>query len=319
MLFVASLILLSGTSRAQDAQDQEDEQDVVEEFITTRGVSFAQPGAKPTPPRNTSGARKGGSSPRPAAKKSRIPPTEETAKKRPPADKGATGESGGANDGASSATGATAAVKASAQSGTMKPIGLGFTLFMRQGENLVVAEPSREFRAGDRLRIALETNTDGYLYIFHTENGQKPQMIFPNPQIDGGANSIAAHSRDFVPADLSAWFQFDDVPATERLYLVVARNPLAGVPTGADLVAFCGDQRDDCYWTPTPSHWERIRSGVGRFVEGRNPQLAKLTPPPGAMTRGIKVKKDEPAPAIVRVNDSADADVFITTIDLIHK
>src|SRR3982750_2771356 len=52
------------------------------------------------------------------------------------------------------------------------PIGLGYSFFMRdQGGQAVRVDPAREFHAGDRIRLSLETNVDGYLYVFHTENG----------------------------------------------------------------------------------------------------------------------------------------------------
>src|SRR5574341_908006 len=57
-------------------------------------------------------------------------------------------------------------------------IGLGYTLFMREpsGRSIRV-EPTREFRTGDRIRLALEPSVDGYLYIFDSEDGGSPKMI----------------------------------------------------------------------------------------------------------------------------------------------
>jgi hypothetical protein len=330
-----------GRARAQDGQD---DRQVIDDFVTTRGITFESPGAKrPAPQTSQRPAQQSASrpaqpasqsAPRPAGKSGSTTTAKNTAgapkkgggsaAKNQTAAKGqghGSGTGHGTGSGAGDA-GSASVVNASASGSSKKPIGLGFTLFIKQGDNLVAADPSREFRQGDRLRIALETNTDGYLYIFHTESGRNPQMIFPNPAVDAGRNFVGAHARDFYPTDLSAWFEFDEVPATERLYFVVARQPLAGVPTGRDLIGACGGADADCLWKPTPAQWERIMAGAQgrRTLEGRNAQLARLqAPPPGSMTRGIKVKRDEPAPALVRVNDSADADLFVTTIDLIHK
>src|SRR5687768_9888221 len=50
-------------------------------------------------------------------------------------------------------------------------IGLGLTLFMRDSNGLAVrTDPDHVFQKGDRVRVLLETNTDGYLYIFNTTN-----------------------------------------------------------------------------------------------------------------------------------------------------
>ena len=45
-------------------------------------------------------------------------------------------------------------------------IGMGLTLFMRDSNGLAVrTDPQHVFQKGDRVRVLLETNTDGYLYI----------------------------------------------------------------------------------------------------------------------------------------------------------
>jgi hypothetical protein len=324
---VSAMLAPSGAQPSQ----QQDDQKIVDDFVTTRGVSFDEPG-KPKPKPSTQGpsSRKsssakstGGSV---AGKKSPNAPSGDVAstkKTQPSSSKKGTSGSQEFNAQAAGPGASAGTLKASATDGQPNAIGLGYTLFIKQGENLLSADLGREFREGDKIRVALETNTNGYLYIFHTENGLKPQMLFPHAQIDGGANSIAAHARDFVPADIKTWFEFDNVPATERLYIVVSRQPLAGVPSGEALVEFCGGPREGCYWMPSPAQWNAIKSDTsgGRVLEAKNTQLASLKIPVASdsLSRGIKVKKEEPKPAVVRINDSPDADVLITTIDLVHK
>src|SRR5262249_7336415 len=47
-------------------------------------------------------------------------------------------------------------------------IALGYTIFMRDVNGRAVrVDPSREFHNGDRIRISLEPNIDGYVYVFH--------------------------------------------------------------------------------------------------------------------------------------------------------
>lgn len=302
---------------------RQDDQRVVDDFITTRGVTFEEPKTKPKkPPRRPPAKRVGARRQSEAAKS-----VGETASKATRTDAAA---NDGARDDASAVEGgrdeerAKVAVNASGvKGGALRPIGLGFTLFKRLGDDLVAIDPRSEFRAGDRLRIALETSADGYLYIFHAENGRNPQMIFPNPLIDDGENQIAAHTRDFVPADMETWFEFDAAAATETLYIVVSREPLAGVPAGDDLLRFCAGARHDCYWKPSIALFEKLKDASRdvRVNEGRNSQLAKLQSPSavGGLTRGLKVKREEPAPSVVRVNGSAEASMLVTAIDLIHK
>src|SRR5687768_5292497 len=86
------------------------------------------------------------------------------------------------NTNANSAANASAATNASTTTptATNRPssrkaqpaIGLGYTVFMREPSGRAIrVEPTREFRTGDRIRLAFEPNVDGYLYIFDSENG----------------------------------------------------------------------------------------------------------------------------------------------------
>ena len=71
--------------------------------------------------------------------------------------------------------------------GPAQAIGLGYTLFMRDSNGRSVrVEPGHEFHSGDRVRISLEPNVDGYLYVFHTEGDGQPEMIYPDARLDAG-------------------------------------------------------------------------------------------------------------------------------------
>ena len=93
-------------------------------------------------------------------------------------------------------------------------IGLGYTLFMRSPSGRSVrVEPGHEFHNGDRVRISLEPNIDGYLYVFHTEGDGPPEMIYPDARLDAGDNAIDAHVPMEVPSSEEAdeslrWFVF---------------------------------------------------------------------------------------------------------------
>ena len=54
------------------------------------------------------------------------------------------------------------------------------TLFTRDSNGLAIrVDPDHVFRKGDRVRVLLETNTDGYLYIFNQTNDGPVVMIYP--------------------------------------------------------------------------------------------------------------------------------------------
>ena len=152
-------------------------------------------------------------------------------------------------------------------------IGLGYTLFMRDANGRSVrVEPGHEFHSGDRVRISLEPNVDGYLYVFHTEGNGDPEMIYPDTRLDAGENWIEAHVPMEVPSseqsdDRFHWFVFDNNPAIERLYVVVTREPLPGVPTGDDLVKFCAANKDKCPWRPLAEVWARLQEATKAEVK----------------------------------------------------
>lgn len=203
-------------------------------------------------------------------------------------------------------------------------IGLGYSLYMRDaGGGPVRVDPRREFSAGEAIRIALETNTDGYLYVFHTENGRDPQMLYPHTRLNAGENRVAAHTLQQVPPALRDWFEFDARPAVERLYVVVSRRPLEGAPAGADLVKHCEGSGGDCYWKPTAAVWSRVeREAAGRLLLARSEEnigRAQTSVEGEALTRGIKLSKSDPAPSVIHMSASPASDILVTAIDLVHK
>ena len=126
-------------------------------------------------------------------------------------------------------------------------IGLGVTLFMRDSSGLAVrVDPDHVFHKGDRVRVLLETNSDGYLYIFNTTDDGPATMIYPDAALDEAGNYLQAHVPFEIPSSASAeerlrWFAFDETAGTERLFFVFTREPLSGIPIEDD--SDCAMQR----------------------------------------------------------------------------
>ena len=93
-------------------------------------------------------------------------------------------------------------------------IGLGYTMFMRDASGRSIrVDPTREFHNSDRIRLALEPNVDGYIYIFDSEDGGPAKMIYPDARLDGGDNFIEAHVPVEIPSSEETeerlrWFEF---------------------------------------------------------------------------------------------------------------
>jgi hypothetical protein len=316
-LTLAALLVLTCSGALAQEEQQKDEQ-VIDDFVLTRGVSFEEPGKKTN-------------------RRQSSPPSRRNSKRTGGVASGKTSKGKGSLDN-KSGKGASevAAISADASDpqfvkagGTLRPLALGYTILVKDDTGrLFVADPRHEFKTGDRFAVALETNADGYLYLFSAENGRNPELLFPNAQIDGGTNAVQAHVRATFPtgasADVEYFIDVTDPPATEHLFVVFSRQPLADVPAGQALVKFCGKNLEDCAWKPTAAQWARILDGVkgGRVTEAKNAQFAQTAPPPvmpGMLQRSLKVRKEDPKPSIVRVNESPDADLLVTEIVLTHK
>ncbi len=205
------------------------------------------------------------------------------------------------------------------------PLGLGFTLYQRneRGEAKRV-HPETVFRKDDAVRFVIEPNIDGYLYIFYSEGETEPVMIFPDHRLHEGDNRIIAHVPYEVPSRHSKtpWFVFDEKPAVENFLIVITKTPLAGAPAGASLVKYCLSFGEDCNWKPSKPQIDLVVAQLDQ------PKLVSLSKSLGklqaaieevAIARGIKLKSEEPEPAIVQMNVSAALDILVMKTQLIHR
>ncbi len=199
------------------------------------------------------------------------------------------------------------------------PIGLGYTLFKKSanGEALRV-NPSQEFRSGDEMKFVIESNTGGYLYIFHQMNTDAPpKMIYPDAKLTKwGDNRIEAHELK----DLR--LKFVDPAATERFYLVVARIRLPAVLSGERLVAYCQQYPKDCPWRPANTTWKQLlvqantptRESRSRTFGEAQTEVERL-----AIKRDVKLQPDDPAPSVIKVNASPATKMIMATVEIVHK
>lgn len=206
-------------------------------------------------------------------------------------------------------------------------IGLGLTLFMRDSNGMAVrTDPEHVFQKGDRVRVLLETNTDGYLYIFNTTNNGPATMVYPHPDLDEGGNYLQAHVPFEIPSSLAGeerlrWFAFDDVAGSEHLFFVFTREPLKGLLIDDELVAFCRNSKDSCPVKPSNEVWEALQKEMQEPLKTNKSQTYGKTETPAeqqATTRGLGLAKDDPQPSLVMMA-SSPRPTLIAALELIHK
>ena len=220
----------------------------------------------------------------------------------------------------------------SSSSGPSRPVnlprlGIGLTLFLRDSNGLAQrTDPEHVFVKGDRVRVLLETNADGYLYIFNTTNQGPATMIYPHADLDEGGNYLQAHVPFEVPSSLAnqehlRWFAFDEEAGTEQLFFVFTREPLKGVPLEDELITFCRNSKESCPIKPSAEMWAELQKNMQeplKIDKAKSFGAAETTAEQQANVRGIGLSKEDPQPSLVMMA-STPRPMLITALDLVHK
>lgn len=103
--------------------------------------------------------------------------------------------------------------------------GLQVTIFLQQENGaLTPVDPQREFHQGERVKVKVESNFRGYLYIINHGASGKKNLIFPDGKesnlIQPRATYLAPGTYDLV---------FDEKAGFETLQVIVARKRLASL------------------------------------------------------------------------------------------
>jgi len=106
-----------------------------------------------------------------------------------------------------------------------KPLGLRYSILLNNGDGEYrEVAPDNVFHSGDRIRVAVEVNDPGYLYIAMKGASGTWGILFPTADIAGGSNRVESGHRYIIPSAPDR-FAFDQQPGEERLFLVLSRQP----------------------------------------------------------------------------------------------
>jgi len=107
---------------------------------------------------------------------------------------------------------------------TGKVDGMRILVLKSEGGNFVPVDPGRIFTHGDEIRVAFESNFDGYVYVINVSPDGKKRVIFPGTQAANSSNVIRARQRIELPRTS---FIFDKEMGTEILQVIMSREPVA--------------------------------------------------------------------------------------------
>ena len=124
-------------------------------------------------------------------------------------------------------TPAPADATAHSQAVVMPYLGLRYTILQdKPGGQRQEVDPEKIFHSKERFYLSLESNDAAYLYVVLKASQGTWEVLFPNPDIDNGNNRLNARTPVLVPSPSNP-FVFDENPGTEKLFIVLSRQPEA--------------------------------------------------------------------------------------------
>jgi hypothetical protein len=108
--------------------------------------------------------------------------------------------------------------------------GLKLIIYQKTAGGMVAVSPEKSFRSGDRFKLNLQSNFDGFVYVVNTTPGGENWLLFPRKQSRG--NNVRAGNSFSLPA--ASEFRFNDEAGIEVLQIVMSRSPIPFLETALD-------------------------------------------------------------------------------------
>lgn len=104
-----------------------------------------------------------------------------------------------------------------------QPLGIRYSLLKVRTDGGTDEVPSNSiFRTGDRIRLKIEVNDEGFLYLVARGTSGSWDVLFPRSTTASGSNRVLPGQPCFVPPEKG--FSFRGQPGTEELFLVLSRQ-----------------------------------------------------------------------------------------------
>ena len=106
------------------------------------------------------------------------------------------------------------------------PLGLRYAVLKRdEGGQYQEVDPDVSFRSGDRIRLKVDANTSGYLYVVMQGSSGTWKLLFPSAEVAGGSNLVRKGDTRQIPPGDRGQFVFDEQAGNEKLFIVLTRQP----------------------------------------------------------------------------------------------
>ena len=111
------------------------------------------------------------------------------------------------------------------------------------GNSPELVDPSRQFKIGDQVKLAITPNQNGFLYVVHRSVGvdgkiiDQPHVIFPDPRINNGMNAVEK-DREYVvpqycqdyPDPKDCWWEITPPNGKEFFTFIFSRDEITALP-----------------------------------------------------------------------------------------
>lgn len=108
--------------------------------------------------------------------------------------------------------------------------GLRVIIYQIGANGMIAVDPRKQFKSGDKFKLNLRSNFDGYLYVINVTPDGKYNLLFPLAR--SRRNNIRADQSYYVPA--ANEFQFTNKPGLEVLQILMSRSPVSFLETILD-------------------------------------------------------------------------------------
>ena len=101
--------------------------------------------------------------------------------------------------------------------------GLKVVIYHVGEKGMEAVSPDKAFKSGDRFRLKLQSNFDGYVYVINVTPGGENRLLFPRST--SRRNNVRAGQFYYIPT--ANEFEFNDEPGLEVLQFLISRSQVA--------------------------------------------------------------------------------------------
>jgi hypothetical protein len=124
------------------------------------------------------------------------------------------------------------------------------------------------FHSGDRIRIGVEVNDTAYLYVVSRGSSGTWSPLFPSKDVEDGSNRVEPGQTYQIPPGSGHSIAFRDPSGSERLFIVLSREPEQSLER---LIYAVNGGSDRPQSSPTPSRPAASDSGAKVLMASAHP------------------------------------------------